>query len=139
MLELSHADCIEHDPGDSGSDCVTGGELRNDTTEFPPLDGTLPTRIFHLVRMPMVQCKKQKIARRLCGVSHAYNRPFLIMETAVVAVVRVEMRQRVRDRIETVPLQPIFAFLKCAAEGDPARHLSPPRHRVRQRRPVPRR
>ena len=37
-----HADCIEHDPGDSGSNCVTGGELRNDTTEFPPLDGTLP-------------------------------------------------------------------------------------------------
>ena len=37
-----HADPVEHDPGDSGSDCVTGGELRNDTTEFPPLDGALP-------------------------------------------------------------------------------------------------
>ena len=35
-----HADCIETTQEILAG--VTGGELRNDTTEFPPLDGTLP-------------------------------------------------------------------------------------------------
>ena len=32
---------VESPIGDSGRECVTGGELRNDTTEFLPRDGTL--------------------------------------------------------------------------------------------------
>ena len=35
------ADLVEHGPGDLSGDCVADRELRNDATEFPPLDGTL--------------------------------------------------------------------------------------------------
>src|SRR4051812_25182376 len=41
--ETTHdADALDDGAGDSRGDCVDDHELRNDATEFPPLDGTLP-------------------------------------------------------------------------------------------------